>query len=147
MIRHVLLDADGVLQRHPLGWAEAAEKYVGDRGSEFFAAVSEVERTCLRGDDEFFPLLATELDRFAVTAPADEVYTGVWLTIESVPATVELVVLDWLRSLLGRPLAIVAEADGTGHAETFARVAAPPGTPRGAIVIVTPARIEEGLLL
>jgi threonylcarbamoyladenosine tRNA methylthiotransferase MtaB len=53
----------------------------------------------------------------------------------------------WLRSLLGHPLTIVAEADGTGHAENFARVVAPPGTPRGAIVGVTPARIEEGLLL
>ena len=91
MIRHVLLDADGVLQRHPLGWVAAAERFVGDRASEFFAAVSEVERTCLRGDGEFFPLLAAELERFAVTAPADEVYAGVWLTIESVPATVELV--------------------------------------------------------
>jgi threonylcarbamoyladenosine tRNA methylthiotransferase MtaB len=62
-------------------------------------------------------------------------------------ATVADVREPWLRSLLGRPLAIVAEADGTGHAETFARVAAPPGTPRGAIVSVTPTRIEEGLLL
>jgi threonylcarbamoyladenosine tRNA methylthiotransferase MtaB len=53
----------------------------------------------------------------------------------------------WLRSLVGRPLTIVAEADGTGYAENFARVAAPAGTPRGAIVSVTPARIEEGLLL
>ena len=54
---------------------------------------------------------------------------------------------QWLRSLLGGPLTIVAEADGTGHAENFARVASPPGTARGAIVCVTPARIEEGLLL
>jgi threonylcarbamoyladenosine tRNA methylthiotransferase MtaB len=54
---------------------------------------------------------------------------------------------SWLRSLLGRPLSVLAEADGTGHAENFARVAVPPGTARGAIVSVTPARIEEGLLL
>jgi threonylcarbamoyladenosine tRNA methylthiotransferase MtaB len=53
----------------------------------------------------------------------------------------------WLRALLGRPLSVLAEADGTGHAENFARVAVPPGTARGAIVSVTPARIEEGLLL
>ena len=53
---------------------------------------------------------------------------------------------DWLRSLVGRPLAVLAEADGTGHAENFARVMVPAGTPRGAIVTVTPARLEEGLL-
>jgi len=54
---------------------------------------------------------------------------------------------SWLRSLIGQPLTIVAEADGTGHAETFARVAVPRGTVRGAIVTVTPTRLEEGLLL
>ena len=54
---------------------------------------------------------------------------------------------DWLRSLIGRPLAVLAEADGTGHAENFARVAVPAGTPRGAIVTVVPSRLEEGLLL
>jgi threonylcarbamoyladenosine tRNA methylthiotransferase MtaB len=53
----------------------------------------------------------------------------------------------WLRSLIGRPLAVLAEADGTGHAENFARVALPAGTPRGAIVSVTPTRLEAGLLL
>ena len=53
---------------------------------------------------------------------------------------------DWLRSLVGRPLAVLAEADGTGHAENFARVMVPAGTPRGAILTVTPARVEEGLL-
>ena len=53
---------------------------------------------------------------------------------------------DWLRSLVGRPLAVLAEADGTGHAENFARVMVRAGTPRGAIVTVTPARLEEGLL-
>ena len=52
----------------------------------------------------------------------------------------------WLRDLLGRPLAVLAERDGTGHAENFARVQLAPGTPRGAIVTVTPTRIVEGLL-
>ncbi|HEY6868264.1 MAG TPA: radical SAM protein [Novosphingobium sp.] len=52
----------------------------------------------------------------------------------------------WLRDLIGRPLAVLAERDGTGHAENFARVQLAPGTPRGAIVTVTPTRIVEGLL-
>jgi threonylcarbamoyladenosine tRNA methylthiotransferase MtaB len=53
---------------------------------------------------------------------------------------------EWLHTLIGQPLAVLAEADGTGHAPNFARVAVPAGTPRGAIVTVTPTRLEEGLL-
>ncbi len=54
---------------------------------------------------------------------------------------------EWLASLIGRPQAVLAEADGTGHAPNFARLAVPPGTPRGAVVTVIPTRLEEGLLL
>ncbi len=53
----------------------------------------------------------------------------------------------WLRTLIGRPLVVLAEADGTGRAANFARVAVPRGTARGAILRVTPTRLEEGLLL
>ncbi len=52
----------------------------------------------------------------------------------------------WLASLLGTPLEVLAERDGTGHAENFARVQLAPGTPVGSIVTVTPTRIAEGLL-
>ena len=52
----------------------------------------------------------------------------------------------WLRGLIGEPLTVLAEADGTGHAENFARVALPAGTSRGALVTVTPAALSEGLL-
>ena len=53
---------------------------------------------------------------------------------------------EWLNRQLGRPLSVVAEADGTGHAENFARVVVPAGTPRGAVVSVTPSRIDAGVL-
>lgn len=52
----------------------------------------------------------------------------------------------WLRALVGQPLSVLAENDGTGHAENFARVAVPHGAARGAIVSITPTRLEEGLL-
>jgi threonylcarbamoyladenosine tRNA methylthiotransferase MtaB len=52
----------------------------------------------------------------------------------------------WLEGLLGTPQTVLAESDGTGHAANFARVALPRGTARGAIVTVTPTRLEEGLL-
>ena len=54
--------------------------------------------------------------------------------------------LRWLQSLFGKPLAVLAERDGTGHAPNFARVRLAPGTPAGEIVTVSPTRIEEGLL-
>jgi threonylcarbamoyladenosine tRNA methylthiotransferase MtaB len=53
---------------------------------------------------------------------------------------------NWLRSQVGQALSVLAEADGTGHAENFARVRLPAGTPRGAIITMTPIAIEEGLL-
>lgn len=53
---------------------------------------------------------------------------------------------DWLQSLVGTPLRVLAETDGTGYAESFARVAVPPGTPEGTILTVTPTRLEKGLL-
>ncbi|MDE2619574.1 MAG: radical SAM protein, partial [Sphingomonadales bacterium] len=52
----------------------------------------------------------------------------------------------WLGKLIGTPLSVLAESDGTGHAENFARVRLAPDTPRGQIVTVTPDRIVEGLL-
>jgi threonylcarbamoyladenosine tRNA methylthiotransferase MtaB len=52
----------------------------------------------------------------------------------------------WLRSLVGRPQAVLAESDGTGHAPNFARVTVPAGTRRGSVVTVTPATLVEGLL-
>ncbi|HWU02277.1 MAG TPA: MiaB/RimO family radical SAM methylthiotransferase [Novosphingobium sp.] len=52
----------------------------------------------------------------------------------------------WLAGLLGTPQRVLAEADGTGHAENFARIALPHGTARGSIVTIIPTCITEGLL-
>ncbi|MDE2436896.1 MAG: MiaB/RimO family radical SAM methylthiotransferase [Sphingomonadales bacterium] len=54
--------------------------------------------------------------------------------------------VDWLASLVGQPQQVLAERDGTGHAQNFARVQLPPATPVGNIVTITPTRIVEGLL-
>jgi len=61
-------------------------------------------------------------------------------------AEVAAVRADWLQSLVGQRLEVLAERDGTGHAPNFARVRLAPGTVPGEIVTVVPARIEEGLL-
>ena len=52
----------------------------------------------------------------------------------------------WLASLIGQPLEVLAEADGTGHAPNFARIAVPAGTARGSLVTVAPRAVDEGLL-
>ncbi len=52
----------------------------------------------------------------------------------------------WLFSLVGTPLKVLAERDGTGHAENFARVQLAPGTEPGTLVNIVPDRVIEGLL-
>ena len=52
----------------------------------------------------------------------------------------------WLESLIGQPQVILAERDGTGHAENFARLRLPAGTRAGTILSHTPTHIAEGLL-
>ena len=52
----------------------------------------------------------------------------------------------WLSRLVGQPQQVLAERDGTGHAENFARVRLAPDITAGTIVTVIPDRITEGLL-
>ena len=52
----------------------------------------------------------------------------------------------WLQGLIGTPLTVLAERDGTGHAENFARVRLPEGTAAGSLITVIPTRIIEGML-
>lgn len=52
----------------------------------------------------------------------------------------------WLESLVGTRLEVLAERDGTGHAENFARVALPPGTPAGTLHTCVPLAVREGML-
>ena len=53
---------------------------------------------------------------------------------------------DWLHDQLGTPLRVLAERDGTGHAENFARVLLPKDTRAGTIVTIVPTRIDQGTL-
>lgn len=52
----------------------------------------------------------------------------------------------WLQTLIGTPLSVLAERDGTGHSAEFARVQLPPETTPGALLAITPTRLTEGLL-
>lgn len=53
---------------------------------------------------------------------------------------------DWLKGLIGQELIVLAERDGTGYAENFARVALPDATAPGALITLVPATLEDGLL-
>lgn len=60
--------------------------------------------------------------------------------------TVSKVRAAWLTSHVGKTLSVLAEKDGSGYAEDYARVALPDGTQPGSIVEITPTRVGEGLL-
>jgi putative hydrolase of the HAD superfamily len=90
-IRHVLFDADGVLQDVPGGWETAAEPYLGERTTEFLRRVWDDELAALSGQADLLPLVATALADFGVTAALAEVHRAIWLRIEPVEQTVELV--------------------------------------------------------
>ncbi|HUD29742.1 MAG TPA: MiaB/RimO family radical SAM methylthiotransferase [Novosphingobium sp.] len=53
---------------------------------------------------------------------------------------------SWLAAHLGKPLWVLAERGGTGHATDFAPVRVPASTQPGALVRVVPARVVEGIL-
>ena len=52
----------------------------------------------------------------------------------------------WLQDLVGQELQVLAEADGTGHAQNFASVILPEGSTRGTILSITPREVVKGLL-
>jgi len=90
-IRHVLFDADGVLQQTPGGSQLAAEPYLGERTSEFLSRVWEDELLTLAGQGDMLSLVAAAMADFGVTAPVDELYRAIWLRIEPAEEAVALV--------------------------------------------------------
>lgn len=88
MIRHVLLDADGVVQRvGGDGWLALVRRQLGDRTDEFVARVAALEAPTLTGDGDLPDVLAPVLDEYGVTVDPEEFYAGLWLALESLPET------------------------------------------------------------
>lgn len=90
-IRHVLFDADGVLQEIPGGFYHAAEPLLGEHTREILNLASEYERPLLAGDDDFLPVLGDVLRRYGVEVPAADLYAAVWRNITTSPASLDLV--------------------------------------------------------
>lgn len=92
-VRHVLLDADGVLQRVDAAWQQAAAPYLGGRARELLETFWAAEGPALVGGADVVETLASALRALDIEADADELYPQIWLRIE---------VLDHTRELLGR---------------------------------------------
>jgi putative hydrolase of the HAD superfamily len=90
-IRHVLFDADGVLQDVPGGYQAAAEPYLGERAVEFLHRARDDELPTLAGQAELLPLVAAALADFGVTVPLEEVFRAIWLRIEAAEESLALV--------------------------------------------------------
>jgi len=90
-IRHVMFDADGVLQDIPGGWYTAMEPYVGERARQFLHETWSEELPMLTGRGDYLTVLAAALTRYGVAAPVEEVYRSAWHRIALVEATIALV--------------------------------------------------------
>ncbi|MDF1603577.1 HAD-IA family hydrolase [Nocardioides sp. YIM 152315] len=91
MIRHLLLDADGVVQRIPGGWEEPARRLLGDRSPEILEELLVAELPALRGQGDFVPELRRAFQRHGIDGDADELYAALWNRIEVSDEVVELV--------------------------------------------------------
>lgn len=90
-IRHLLLDADGVLQTVPGGWVAAVEKFVGDGALEFLEQTWTEELPALRGEGDFLVEFVRAVERRGLDVDPREFYGAVWNAIEVAPESVELV--------------------------------------------------------
>lgn len=90
-VKHVIFDADGVLQEIPGGWYRAMEAFLGPRAVEFLQHTWQREAPTLIGVGDYRPMLAEDLLAFGATATVDEVLAGVWFAIDVDQASMELV--------------------------------------------------------
>ncbi|MFE5336685.1 HAD family hydrolase [Isoptericola sp. NPDC056573] len=94
-IRHVLFDADDVLQVVPGGWYALMEPHAGERARDVVHRAWKAERPTLAGEGDLLLLLAEVLTEQGVTAPVEQVFADVWCRVETAPQT--FAVVDALR--------------------------------------------------
>jgi len=91
VIRHVLFDADGVLQVIPGGWYAAMEPYLGERSREFLHQTWKDEVPTLRGNGDYLPMLAAKLLDYGVNESVEVVHRDVWQRIEPIEESFAIV--------------------------------------------------------
>jgi putative hydrolase of the HAD superfamily len=93
-VRAVLWDADGVLQHLPAGWEASMRPVVGhlvDDVEAFLREAFAAERPALVGEARWLEVLPGLLEKWGIADSYDDALR-VWLTIEPVAETRELVV-------------------------------------------------------
>ncbi|GAA2218930.1 hypothetical protein GCM10010413_06310 [Promicromonospora sukumoe] len=90
-IRHVLFDADGVLQEIRGGFYAAAEPLLGEHARPVLDEASERERPLLAGDEDFLPVLAQVLREQGLDVAAADLYAAVWQNTELSAPSFDLV--------------------------------------------------------
>lgn len=90
-IRHVLFDADGVLQFIPGGLQAGLEPLMGSRALSFAEEPWHSETAFLVGAADYPSRLADALSRVGSAASADEAYRAMWERIEPVEEVIGLV--------------------------------------------------------
>ena len=90
-IRHVLFDADGVLQHRPGGWIPAVAVYAGERAAELLAVLNADELASLCGEADFTHDVGARLAEFGLTVDPESFYADIWLTIEVSPTSIAVV--------------------------------------------------------
>ena len=89
-VRHVLLDADGVLQTGPRDPFDVLRSWAGERAEELAQELWALEQPALRGDGDFAAVVAEVVPRHADADP-DEVYAALWEEIEVCEESLALV--------------------------------------------------------
>lgn len=90
-IRHVLLDADGVLQNVAGGFQAVMEPYLGERAREFLLRAWQEELPMLAGQGDYLPVLAAVLADYGVPVSVEDVLADVCHRIEIIAETAGLV--------------------------------------------------------
>lgn len=112
-VRHVLLDADGVMQDLRSGWEVTFQALFGGRAEEFVARIAMDEQPSLRGEVSFTPVLAEALAEFGVDEDVESVYAR-WLDIV-VDERSRVLVHDLRRRGLGVHLATNQNPERRDH--------------------------------
>ncbi|MEV0891384.1 HAD-IA family hydrolase [Promicromonospora sp. NPDC050262] len=90
-IRHVLFDADGVLQQIRGGFYTAAEALLGEHARAVLDTASDRERPLLASDEDFLPVLAQVLREQGLDVAANDLYAAVWQNTEPSASSFDLV--------------------------------------------------------
>ncbi|CUR55127.1 HAD-superfamily hydrolase, subfamily IA, variant 3 [metagenome] len=81
MIRHVLFDADGVLQTRPGGWVGPLRPLLGERSEAFLADVMGAEEAGLHGREDFVAVLGSIMAAYGLSGAPADLYAELWLEI------------------------------------------------------------------